>query len=66
MYKNGEVIKVDFDQNLTLYAVWEVQEPSTLWMWIVLGVAGAAHIVFVILLILNKKGNKKRKLMTKQ
>ena len=55
----GEEIVVDFEENVDFYAVWEVQESSNWWIYIVIG-AGAGLLIFFIIFIIAKKRRKVR------
>ena len=63
IYGAGETITIDFTENLMLYAVWGVEEPSN-W-WIYLAAAGGAVVVggFFIFFILWRRRRRNEKKM---
>ena len=59
VYQPGEIIIVDFEENLMLYAVWGEPAASNMWMYIAAGAGGALLLGFLIFFILKRR--KKRK-----
>ena len=59
VYQPGEIIIVEFEENLMLYAVWGEPAASNMWMYIAAGAGGALILGFLIFFILKRR--KKRK-----
>ena len=59
VYQPGEIIIVDFEENLMLYAVWGEAAASNMWMYVAAGAGGALLLGFFIFIILKRR--KKRK-----
>ena len=63
---DGEEIFINFEDTLTLYAVWRSQPGTMWWIWLVVGVVGALGIAVVVVLIIRKRRKDRAKIMSKQ
>ena len=63
---DGEEIFINFEDTLTLYAVWRSQPGTMWWIWLVVGVVGALGIAVVVVLLIRKRRKDRAKIMSKQ
>ena len=67
VYLPGDILHIDFEDTLTLYAVWEEQKSNLWWLWILLIIILLIIIIIIIIiLIVRKKKKDKQKIMSKQ
>jgi flagellar biosynthesis/type III secretory pathway M-ring protein FliF/YscJ len=63
---DGEEIFINFEDTLTLYAVWRDQPGTMWWIWLVVGFVSALGIAVVVVVIIRKRRKDRAKIMSKQ
>ena len=66
-YFDEDVIEiVDFNETLTLYAVWEAQPGSNWWIYLLIVLLILLLLLFIIILIMRKRRKDRNRMMSKQ